>query len=149
MVGTVEAKSKKAASTIKQEDCGAMMKSLIPLPTKFGELMTSAANGLEGHVAWVSSSKDPAAIAEAAALKTVVQDHREVAALMKKIVTDLETASKIAPAPHDMSKADPKGPEMMMKQAAQEKEMAALMLKHAEDTEKMVQAMKAPPAGTK
>ena len=39
-------------------------------------------------------------------------------------------------------KPDAKGMEHMLKTAALEKEVAAMMVKHAEETEKMVQQMK-------
>ncbi len=127
--------------TIKTENCGEMMKGLIPLPTKFEELMTAVSEGMSNHAAWMKKSTDKNAKTEAKMLTTLAQDHMAVAHQMKKIIKDMETASTMAPAPHDMSKADPKSNEMMLKQAKLEREMAALMLKHADDTEKMVADM--------
>lgn len=130
-----------ADANIKMEDCAAMVRGLIPLPTKFGELMTTVADGMDGHAAWVGASKDKAAKAEAASMKKLGKDHRDVATLMKKIVADMEAGGKLSPAPHDMSKADPKMGEGMMKQAALEREMAALMIKNADETDKMLKEM--------
>jgi hypothetical protein len=53
----------------------------------------------------------------------------------------MEAAGKLTPAPHDTSKADPKMGEQWMKQAAVEREMAAMMIKHADDTDKMLKEM--------
>jgi hypothetical protein len=122
-------------------DCGAMMASVMPLPTKFSELMTAVADGMDGHAAWVGASKDKSAKAEAAAMKKLAKDHRAVAAQMKKIIADMEAASKLGTVPHDMSKADPKMGEGMSKQVTLEREMAALMIKHADETDKMLKEM--------
>jgi hypothetical protein len=130
-----------ANPNMKMEDCGAMMKSVIPLPTKFAELMTAVADGMDGHAAWVGASKDKNAKAEAAAMKKLAKDHRDVAKQMAKIVADMEAGGKLGPAPHDMSKMDPKMAESGMKQIALEREMAALMTKHADETEKMMKDM--------
>ena len=130
------------ASTVKMEDCGAAMKAMIPLPTKFRELMTAVSGGLNMHAAWLGSSKDPGAKAEAKALKKLAMDHAAVAKEMTVIVADFEAIGKVGLAAHDTAKMDPKWGETMMRQVKLEKEMAALMLKHAEDTEKMMQ----PPA---
>lgn len=127
---------------MKEENCGAMMKSLVPLPTKFAELMTAVADGFDAHAAWVAMGKDANAKAEADALKKISKDHRALAAAAKQAATNMEAAGKLAPALHDTSKMDGKKMgEMIMKQATLEKEMAALMVKHAEDMEKMVAEM--------
>ncbi len=135
-------KPAKAASTMKEENCGAMMKSLVPLPTKFAELMTAVADGMTAHANWIAGNKDPKAQTEATNIKKIAQDHRDMAAAAKKAAADMEAAGTMAPAMHDMSKMDQKAmADSMMKQAALEKEMANMMLKHAEETEKQVQAM--------
>lgn len=146
-IGTANAGDTASPSSAHVVDCGEMMKSIIPLPTKFGELMTAVAEGLNGHAAWMAASKDKSAKKEAAILKKLAKKHAGVATLMKKIVADMEEGTKVGPVPHDMAKADPKGPEGMLKQATLEREMAALMIKHAEETEKMVKAMAAGHAG--
>ncbi len=130
-----------ADGNMKTEDCAAMMRSLVPLPAKFAELMTAVADDMDGHAAWVGSSKDKTAKAEAAAMKKLGKDHREVATQMKKIVADMEAGGKLAPAPHDMTKADPKMGERLMKQASLEREMAALMIKNADETDRMLKEM--------
>jgi hypothetical protein len=130
-----------AAANMKVEDCPAMMRSLVPLPTKLGELMMAVADGMDGHAAWVGASKDKGAKSEAAAMKKIAKDHRDVATQTKKIVADMEAAGKLTPAPHDTSKVDPKMGEQLMKQAALEREMAAMMIKHADDTDKMLKEM--------
>lgn len=131
-----------AGGNMKEENCGAMMKSMVPLPTKFAELMTAVADGLDAHAAWMGMSKDANGKAEADTLKKISKDHRALAAAAKQAAADMDAAGKLAPTMHDMSKMDGKKMgDMMMKQAALEKEMAALMVKHAEDTEKMVANM--------
>jgi hypothetical protein len=140
-LAVADKKGKPAASNIKTEDCGAMMKANMVYPAKFAEFMTALADTMDAHVAWIGKSSDKNAQAEATAMKKVVADHRALAAAAKTCVTDMEAASKLAPAPHDMSKMDPKMMEMMMKTTALEKEMGAMMVKHAEESEKHMQEM--------
>jgi hypothetical protein len=130
-----------ANPNMKTEDCGSMMKAVLPLPTKFAELMTVVAENMEGHATWVGASKDKAAKAEAASMKKIGKDHRDVANSLKKVIADMEAAGKLTAAPHDMSKMDPKMGEMAMKQVALERELAAMMTKHADETEKMMKEM--------
>ena len=118
-----------------------MAKAALPLPTKFAELMTAVSEGMTAHGAWVGAGKDKASKDEAASFKKLAADHKALATAAKKAATDMEAATKLAPAPHDMTKADPKGGEHALATAKLEREMAALMIKHAEETEKMVAAM--------
>jgi len=141
LLGSGLAVAEPAAGGVKEQNCAEMFKAVLPLPTKFGELMTSVSDGMMAHAKWVGQGKDAASKAEAATLTKVAQDHAAVATQMKKIVADMEAGTKLKAAPHDMSKADPKAGEMMLKQAALEREMAAMMIKHAEQTEKTVQEM--------
>jgi Skp family chaperone for outer membrane proteins len=136
-----------ADPNVKMEDCGAYMQTLIPLPTKFAELMSAVADGMDAHVAWVSASKDKSAKAEAGLMKKLAKDHRDLASGAKKVITRLEEGKKLGPAPHDMTKMDPKMGELAMKQASFERELAALLIKHADETEKMMKAMAAGHAG--
>ena len=138
-----------AAGNMQVEDCPATMRDLVPLPTKFGELMTAVAEGMNTHAAWVGASKDKAAKAEASAMKKLAKDHLAVAAQMKKIVADLEAGGKLTPAPHDLTKADPKMGEEYAKEAALEREMAALMIKHADETDKILKEMAKGPSAAK
>ncbi len=124
--------------------CGAMMKQMAALPNKFSELMTAIADGQAGHAAMLTG-KDAASVAEAAAMKKVAQDHRDLSAAAKKAATDMEAMGTLAAVPNE-PKPDAKGLEMMQKGATLEKEMAAMMVKHAEETEKMIAQMKAAPA---
>ncbi|MSP60732.1 MAG: hypothetical protein EXR72_10395 [Myxococcales bacterium] len=130
-----------APAGIQTMNCAEMAKATLPLPAKFVELMTAVSEGMTAHAAWVGAGKDKASKDEAASFKKLAADQKAVAAATKKVVTDMEAATKLAPAPHDMTKADPKGGERALATAKLEREMAALMIKHAEDTEKMVAAM--------
>ena len=130
-----------AAAAPAMKSCGQMMKEAAALPTKFAELMTAIADGQNGHIAMLTG-KDAASTAEAAALKKVAQDHRDLAAAAKKAAADMEAMGTLAPVPNE-AKPDAKGIEGMTKQIALEKEMANMMLKHAEEGEKMMAAMKA------
>jgi hypothetical protein len=130
-----------AAAEAKGEDYPAMMRNLVPLPTKFSELMTSVAANMDAQAAALATSKDKACKAEAASMKKLAKDHQTVAAQMKKIAADMEAAGKLTPGVHDMSKPDPKMGEMMMKQTALEREMAAMMVKNADETDKMLKEM--------
>jgi hypothetical protein len=123
-----------------QPSCGAMMKSLAPLPAKFSELMTAIADGQAGHAAMLTG-KDAATVAEATELKKIMQDHRDMAAMAKKTATEMEAAGSLAPAPNE-PKPDAKALDHMMKTVALEKEMAAMMVKDAEETEKRIEKMK-------
>ncbi len=140
MGGVASADKAKKGSTVKTEDCGAMMKQLSALPTKFAELMNNVAGGMAAHADWVGMNKDAASQAESAAMKKIAADHKELANQATKTAADMNAA--LAPAPHDMSKMDPKAAEGMAQGAKLEREMAALMIKHAEDTEKTLQSMK-------
>ena len=131
---------KKAAAAPAGPSCGVMMKNLAPIPAKFAELMTAVAEGQTAHVAMLTG-KDAATVAEAAEMKKIAQDHRDMGAAAKKASTEMESAGSLAQVPNE-PKPDAKGMEHMLKTAALEKEVAAMMVKHAEETEKMVQQMK-------
>ncbi|HLG19662.1 MAG TPA: hypothetical protein VI895_07600 [Bdellovibrionota bacterium] len=144
LVGVASAEEQPATKTMtttKMENCGEMIQSLIPLPTKFEELMTAVADGFEMHANWMATSTDKNAKAEGSHLKKLAADHRKVANQMSRIINDMEKSAKMKPAPHDMSTADPKAGEVMMKRAKLEREMAALMIQDAEKTEKMIATM--------
>ena|SRR5688572_11080530 len=155
LVATATAAPPAAKGGAKEENCGAMMKSLVPLPTKFAELMTAVADGQTAHANWVGMSKDPKATAEATAVKKIADDHRALAAAAKKTAADMEAASTLQPVAHDKTKMDPKAmQDSMTKQIALEREMANMMLKHADESEKMMKEMHAAapapaPAGKK
>jgi NDP-sugar pyrophosphorylase family protein len=146
MTSVVAAAETTTTPTSGMVNCGEKMKALIPLPTKFEELMTSVSDNMNAHATAMNASTDKNAKAEAHVFKKLADDHRVVAHQMKKIIKDMEAAGKLAPAPHDMMKSDPKHGEAMLNQAKLEREMAALMVKDAEETEKMVEAMKNPSA---
>jgi hypothetical protein len=147
-VQAVAGEKKTTTAAPAKPSCGAMMKQLAALPAKFTELMTAVADGQAGHAAMLTG-KDAASTAEAAALKKISQDHRDLATAAKKAQTDMEAAGSLAPVPNE-PKPDAKALEQMQKTAALEKEMAAMMVKHAEDTEKMIAQMKgATPASAK
>jgi hypothetical protein len=130
---------KGAAPAAKTENCGAMMKDTAKLPAKFAELMTAIADGQTAHANWVGMGKDAASQAEAAAIKKIAQDHRDLAAAAKKAAADMEAAATLTPAPHDPAKMDQKAmQEQMTKNLALEREMANMMLKHADESEKMM-----------
>jgi hypothetical protein len=128
----------------KEENCGAMMKQTAALPKKFAELMTAVTDGMTAHANWAAMNKDPKSQAEAAAMKKIADDHRALAAAATKAASDMEAAGTLQPAPHDRSKMDPKAmADQMTKQIALEREMANMMLKHADEGEKMMKEMTA------
>ena len=141
LAGDKKGDKKMAAAEPAKPSCGAMMKSLSALPNKFAELMTAIADGQAGHAAMLTG-KDAASMAEAAAMKKISQDHRDIGAAAKKAAADMEAAGTLAAAPNE-PKPDAKAIEGMQKGATLEREMAAMMVKHAEDTEKMIAQMKA------
>jgi hypothetical protein len=144
LVGTqASAGDKKGSvSTVKEENCGAMIKGMVPLPTKFAELMTAVADTQAQHASWVGMGKDPASQAEATAMRKLAEDHRTMATDAKKVATDMEAASTMRPAPHDRAKMDQKAmTEAMSRQIRLEREMASLMMKDADETERRLTEM--------
>lgn len=134
-------------SNIQTIACGDYLPSSA-LAAKYGELMTVMAESLEAHASWMGATiKDKAAKADADVMTKLAQDYRTAAANMKKMVAHLDEGRKMAPSPHDMSKADPKTPERVLKMAALAREAAALLTKFAGENEAMIQAMSAKPAG--
>lgn len=123
-------------------NCGEKVKSMIPLPTKFEELMTAVSDNFSAHAETMSKSTDKGAREEAKAFRKLANEHRAVANQMKKIIKSMEAAGKLSAVPHDMSKPDPKSGDAMLNQAKLEREMAALMIKNADETEKQVATMK-------
>ena len=125
--------------------CGQMMEAKSALPAKMSEMLTSVADGLEMHAKWASSTKPGKA--EHDTLMKLSKDHRQMAASMKKTSEEMVKAKTLASVQHDMTKMDPKMGEVMGKQIALEREMASMMMKDADESEKMMQAMAKNPSG--
>jgi hypothetical protein len=131
---------KGAAAAPAKPSCGQMMKETAALPRKFAEFMNALAEGANAHAAMLTG-KDAASVAEAAAMKKVAADHKALADAATKTANDMEAMGTLAAVPNE-PKPDAKAMEMMTRNNALEKEMANMMLKHAEDMEKKMAEMK-------
>ena len=126
-----------AEKAAEKEDCSGMIRANSVLPAKLAELLTQVSANMEGHAKWMSQGKDGASKAEVVVLKRIARQQQAIAALAKKLAADMASV-KLEPAPHDMSKADPKMMEHMASQARLEGEMADLLRKSATAIGKMV-----------
>jgi hypothetical protein len=128
--------------------CGQMMASKAALPSKMAELMTAVADSVEAHAKW-TGTKDKMAKAEHDMLMKVAKDHRAVAKQYTAIAATMTKAKDLQQAPHDPKTADmAKMAELTQKQITLAREMAALMTKDADESEKMLASMKSGSAGS-
>lgn len=118
-----------------EKTCGQWMSEKAELPSKMGELMGAVAEGTEAHAKWVGTSKDKAARAESAMMMKMAKDQRTMATMSTKMAEQMMKAKDMASVPHDMSKMDPKVTEIMTRMAKLDREMAALLMKDAEQIE--------------
>ncbi|HSI06026.1 MAG: hypothetical protein ACAI38_15405 [Myxococcota bacterium] len=131
VAGVAVAGDKMDSKAKDMKSCGQHMADRAVLPTKMVELMTSVADMMDAHAAFMvataKGNKD--AIAEADGMKMLAKDHRDLATMMGKTATNMTNAAKWPNAPHDekMMMSDPKIMESMKRLLKTEKEMAALM----------------------
>lgn len=123
--------------------CGQWAASKAPLPAKLGELMTAIADNLEFHAKW-TGTKDKAAKAEHDMLMKMAKDHRAIGKMSTDISNGMTKAKDMAQATHDPKTMDgAKMAEMQLKQIKLQREMAQMMMKDADEAEKMLSSMKA------
>ncbi len=120
-------------------DCARMIKNKAPIAAKLSELMTQMADTFEAHAKWIRGNKDAASRTEAQHLNKLVKEQRAAAASLKKLASQMESASFEA-APHDVSKMDPAINESMTEQVRLQREVADLLRKDAAAIEKSVAA---------
>jgi hypothetical protein len=131
VAGVAVAGDKMDSKAMDNKSCGQHMADRAVLPSKMTELMTSVADMMDAHAAFMianaKGNKD--AMAEAEGMKMLAKDHRELSTMMSKTATNMTNAAKWPNAPHDMNKmmADPKIQETMKRLLKNEKEMHALM----------------------
>ncbi len=135
-----------AAAMPEHMTCGQMMAAESAMPAKMNELMTAIADGMEMHAKW-SGTANKVAKGEHDAMMKIAKDHRQMGAMMKSTSEEMMKQKNLASAPHDMKAMDPKMGETMTKQVTLEREMATMMMKDADETEKAVQMMAKAPNG--
>jgi len=118
--------------------CGPLLKQKAMYPQKLAEVSTLAAANLEGHAKWVIADKSKEARAEAETLRRLARDHREVAAALKKLQTDLEKAGTLAPAPHNLETIDPNLVKGFSAQSELERTLATLLVTDAASIDQML-----------
>jgi hypothetical protein len=124
-------------------DCAKMMNSHAVYPAKMAEFMTAMADGLEAHAKWIGTT-DKATKGEHDFLIKLAKEHRQFATEFKKTSTEMASVKSFGTVKHDMAKMDAKAGELMGKRIALEREMASMMQKDADESEKMMQAMSQP-----
>lgn len=120
--------------------CGQMVASKAVLPTKMAEVMTAVADMFDAHAAIMLASKNKDGAKEAAGLKKIAKNHRDLSTAFSKAAAEMSKAATWPNAPHDMAamKADAKLGASMQKMLATHKEMIALMQKEVAEMEAMM-----------
>ena len=122
--------------------CGQVMAAKAAMPAKLAEMLTAINDNTAMHAKW-AGTKDKAAKGEHDAMMKVVKDHKAMIAAANKTSKDMAAMKDMPPCKHDMKTMDPKMMDGMTKALALQKEFAAMLIKDAEMSEKMMADMQA------
>src|SRR4051794_11802084 len=92
-----------AAAPAAAPTCGQMTSSQAVLPTKMAEVMTSVAESMDAHAAFIAAEKNKDSKAELDGLKKMAKQHRDLAALFTKAADTMKGAANWTAVPHDMT----------------------------------------------
>jgi hypothetical protein len=105
------------------------------VPRKWGALMEHVAGNMEWHAEWVGTGT-PAAKRERDALIRVAAEYRAMAAAGARAATAMADMHDLEPVPHDRAAVDRAAQGRWMRAKIEmQREFAALLIRHAEDSE--------------
>jgi len=134
-MSTTKTKTEAPAAAAEQT-CGQELAASAEVPQKWGALMEHVAGNMEWHAGWVGTGS-PAAKREHDALLRVATDYRAMAAAAARAATAMTGMKDLEPVPHDRSKLDRAAQARWMRaKIKMQREFAALLVQHAEDSDK-------------
>lgn len=135
--------SRDLPSQEEEETCGREIAAAAEVPVKWQALMDHVATNMEAHARWVGSAS-AAAQRERAALSKVARSYRAMAASAGQAADAMRAMRDLPPAPHDSARLDLEGQTKWMRAKIQmQRDFAALLLRHAEESEKALEKQRA------
>jgi hypothetical protein len=121
--------------------CGEELAASAEVPERWSALMHHVAANLEAHAAWVGTASD-AARREQAALSRVAAAYREMADAGARAAAVMRSMRDLPPAPHDPAKMDGSALAAWMRAKIEmQRAFAALVIRHAEESERALAAL--------
>lgn len=118
-----------------EQTCGQEMAASAEVPLQWQALMTHVASNMEAHASWVGTGS-PAAIQEHQAMLRVAGEYRAMAAAAGRASAAMRAMRDLPPAPHDPEKLDRAAQVRWMRtKIAMQREFAALLERHAQESE--------------
>jgi hypothetical protein len=124
-----------------EQTCGQEMASSAEVPRLLQALMNHVAANMEWHAQWVGARSTPAR-RERDGLLRVAREYRAMAAAADRAATAMNAMNGLAPAPHDAARFDRAGQARWMQaKIRMQRELAAMLERHARDSEKALAGM--------
>ena len=124
--------------------CGQEMIASAEVPEKWQALMNHVATNMEWHASWVGSASPPAR-REHDSLLRVAREYRAMATAAGHAATAMKAMHDLPVATHDPSKLDRAAQARWMRtKIRMQREFAALLLRHADESEKALAQMEVP-----
>jgi hypothetical protein len=125
--------------------CGQELAASADVPDKLGRLWAHVATNLEAHAKWVGNAS-PEAAREHAALVALAAEYRTIARAATRAAAIMTSMKDLPAAPHDPSLRDPAGQAAWMREKVQlQSDLAALLLDHAQTSQKALGQLEAKP----
>ena len=120
------------------ESCGAELAESAVVPERIAELMQHVAENLVAHADWVGNASG-AALREREALLKVAAGYRAIASAALDTAACMRGLGDLPAAPHDPARWDrPQFLEWMREKIVLQRAVAALLLNHAEASERVL-----------
>jgi hypothetical protein len=124
-----------------EQTCGEELAASAEVPEKWAALMAHVAANMEAHATWVGSGTEPAR-REQAGLLHVAAAYREMAAAGARAAAAMRAMKDMPPTPHDPAKIDrPALAAWMRAKIAMQRDFAALVTRHANESERALAAL--------
>jgi len=135
--------SREQAQSAEEPTCGQELAASAEVPERWQELMNHVATNMEWHAGWVGSASIPAK-REHDGLLRVAGEYRAMATAAGRAATSMKALHDLSVAPHDPSKiARAAQAHWMRAKIRMQREFAALLLRHADESEKALAQMEA------
>jgi hypothetical protein len=123
-----------------EPSCGQMTAGMAMIPEKLAAGALSVANMEEAHAKFMAPNKDKASQAEVKGLRELAKTHKQIAANLEKVASEMKKAASWPTAPHDIAKmkADPELAAAAKKVLDAHKEIIAELQKMVANMEKQM-----------
>jgi hypothetical protein len=130
-----------------EQTCGEELAASAEIPETWSALMAHVAANMETHATWVGSGSEPAR-REQAGLLGVAAAYREMAASASHAATAMQAMKDLPRALHDPAKIDrPALAAWMRAKIDMQRDFAALITRHADESERALAALEGDVAG--